>query len=69
MTSTQATAQVFWAAFKALRKKERIAVVQRLLQDEELGEDLRYAAAIEARKHEPRISLTDYLAERAAKPR
>jgi hypothetical protein len=63
MTSHQATAEVFWTAFRALKKEDRLAVVHKLLQDRELGEDLRYAILIENRKQEPRISLKDYLAQ------
>lgn len=30
MTTTEATAEVFWTAFRALSKKEREAVVEKL---------------------------------------
>ena len=69
MTTMQATAEVFWTAFRALKKKERAAFIQRLLRDEEVHDDLRYAVIIEERKKEPRISLQDYLAQRARKQR
>jgi hypothetical protein len=69
MTTTEATAEVFWTAFRALRKNQRAAVLQRLLQDDGMRDDLRYALLIEERKREPRISLDDYLAQRARKPR
>ena len=62
MTSHQATAEVFWTAFRALKKEDRLALMHKLLQDRELGEDLRYAVLIESRKQEPRISLKEYLA-------
>jgi hypothetical protein len=67
MTITQATAEVFWTAYRALKKKERVAVVQRLLQDSDMREDLRYAMIVEDRKREPTISLDDYLSQRARK--
>ena len=67
MTQSQATAEVFYTAFQALKKSEREAFIFRLLQDEKLAEDLRYAVIIEKRKTEPTVSLDDYLAKRSAK--
>ena len=67
MTQPQAIAEVFYTAFQALKKSEREAFINRLLEDEKLGEDLRYAVIIEKRKTEPTISLDDYLAKRSAK--
>lgn len=67
MTQSQATAEVFYTAFQALKKSEREAFINRLLEDEKFAEDLRYAAVIEKRKSEPTISLDDYLAQRSAK--
>ena len=64
MTQTQATAEIFWTAFHALKKKERNAVMNRLTQDEELREDLRYSIIIEERKKESRISLEEYNSQR-----
>ncbi len=40
MMHTEATAEVFWTAFKALSRKEQDAVVARLAQDKTLREDL-----------------------------
>jgi hypothetical protein len=67
MPPTEAIAEIFWTAFRSLNKNEQEAIVERLLRDEEFMEDLRYAVIIERRKHEPRISLNDYLAERKRK--
>ena len=67
MTQSQATVEVFYTAFRALKKSEREAFINRLLEDEALAEDLRYAAVIEKRKSEPTVSLDDYLAQRSAK--
>ncbi len=67
MTQPQATAEVFYTAFQALKKSEREAFIARLLQDEKLAEDFRYAAVIEKRKKEPTVSLDDYLVKRSAK--
>lgn len=67
MRQPQATAEVFYTAFQALKKSEREAFIARLLQDEELARDLRLAAIIETRRKEPTVSLDDYLAKRSAK--
>ncbi|MBZ5553601.1 MAG: hypothetical protein LAO21_12835 [Acidobacteriia bacterium] len=69
MTSHQAPAEVFWTAFRALKKEDRLAIAHKLLLDRELGEDLRYAVLIENRKREPRISLKDYLAQSSKRPK
>jgi hypothetical protein len=60
MTQSQAVAEVFYIAFQALKKSEREAFINRLLEDETLAEDLRYAAVIEKRKYEPTVSLDDW---------
>ncbi len=65
MTQTQATAEVFWTAFQALKPGERDAFLAKLMQDEKLAEDLRYASVVRKRKKEPTVSLDDYLATRA----
>lgn len=67
MTQSQATAEVFYTAFQALKKSEREAFIARLLLDEKLAEDFHYAAVIGKRRKEPTVSLDDYLAKRLAK--
>ncbi len=67
MTQPQATAEVFYTAFQALKKSEREAFINKLLEDEKLAEDLRYAVVIEKRRKEPTVSLDDYLTKRSAK--
>ncbi len=67
MTQPQAIAEVFYTAFQALKKSEREAFINRLLEDEKLAEDLRYAVVIEKRRKEPTVSLDDYLTKRSAK--
>ena len=67
MTATEATAEVFWTAFRALSKKEREAVVERLLRDEEFMEDLIDSVILEQRQKEPSRSLDEYLADRRKK--
>lgn len=39
MTTIEAAAEVFWTAFRALPKKERKAIVEKLMRDREFGED------------------------------
>jgi len=64
MNAMEAKADVFWMAFKGLRKKERQSVIERLLSDTEFMEDLKDIATIEMRCEEPSRPLEDYLAER-----
>jgi hypothetical protein len=61
MTTVQATAEVFWTAFRALPRKEREAFLEKLMGDEKLSEDLRDLFVIAARKDEPTITLDEYL--------
>ena len=64
MNAMEAKADVFWMAFKGLRKKERQSVIERLLADTEFMEDLKDIATIELRREEPSRPLEDYIAER-----
>jgi hypothetical protein len=48
-------------AFKSLKRRERDAVVERMLADEDLREDLVGTLALEARRHEPRSSFRQTL--------
>jgi len=52
MTTAEATAEVFWTAFKTLRKAEREAVIQRLLSDTRIREDLIDIVTALQREHE-----------------
>lgn len=69
MTTTTATAEIFWTAFRALSKKEKEAFMKKLLTDRELQEDLIDIAIIEQRRKEPSRSLNEYIADRARKSR
>lgn len=60
MTKIEATAEVFWAAFKGLTRKERQAFVRLALSDEDLRSDLLDLATIESRRHEPERPFRDY---------
>jgi uncharacterized protein YbaA (DUF1428 family) len=69
MTTKEATAEVFWTAFRALSKHERDAVLEKLLNDRKLREDLIDMAIIEQRQSEPSRLLDTYLAEGKRKKR
>ena len=66
MTKSEATAEVFVTAFKALPKKERDAVVMRLIEDKRLREDLLDIALAQERIKEPGRPLGDVLREIAS---
>ena len=61
MTKTEATAEVFWMAFKVLPSVEKRAVIQHIIRDESLRRDLMDLALIEERRQEPERPLRDYL--------
>lgn len=67
MTSTQATAEVFWTAFKVLPVEEKRAVLQKIILDENLRRDLMDLSIIEERRKEPGRPLREYLKEKAKK--
>jgi hypothetical protein len=67
MTTTEATSEVFWTAFRALPKKQRGAIIEKLLKDKDFVEDLIDTVIIEQRRREPSRSLEEYLAERKRK--
>ena len=52
MSVTEATAEIFVTAFKALKRKERDAVLQKLFGDAKLAEDLADTLALEARRNQ-----------------
>jgi len=63
MTQTQATAEVFLTAFRALPKQEQNAVLAGLVQDESLREDLLDLGVFEQRRDEPSQNFEEFLAE------
>ena len=67
MTTTEATSEVFLTAFRALPKKEREAVIEKMLREKEFIEDLIDIVIIEQRRKEPSRSLDEYLADRKKK--
>jgi hypothetical protein len=67
MTTIDATSEVFMTAFRALPKKAREAVVDKMLRDTEFREDLMDTAIIEQRRREPSRPLEEYLSDRRKK--
>ncbi|MBI4619868.1 MAG: hypothetical protein HY739_06875 [Desulfobacterales bacterium] len=67
MNTVEATSEVFLTAFRALPKKAREAVVEKMLSDEEFLEDLVDTVIIEQRRKEPSRNLDEYLAHRRKK--
>ncbi len=67
MTSIEATSEVFLTAFRALPKKAREAVVEKMLSDKEFLEDLTDTVIIEQRRKEPSRNLDEYLADKKKK--
>lgn len=67
MTTIDATSEVFMTAFRALPKKTREAVVDKMLCDKEFLEDLMDAAIIEQRRRELSRPLDKYLSDRRKK--
>jgi hypothetical protein len=61
MSVTEAAAEVFMTAFKALKRPEREAVLQKLVSDAQLAEDLAGSVALEARRHQSHQPLRDVL--------
>lgn len=64
MSPSEATAEVFFAAFQALPREQRDAVLAKIADDPQLREDLFDLALIAQRRDEPSRPLRDFLAER-----
>ena len=63
MIESEATAEIFWTAFKVLPKAEQQAILRRLIKDQTLRRDLMDLSVIEERSTEPVRSLQEYLEE------
>ena len=66
MNGAEATAEVFWTAFKACPRKEREAFIARLVRDRRLWEDLVDRVLIRAARAErgKDLSIEEYLRTR-----
>jgi len=63
MSATEATAEVFVTAFKSLKPRQREAVLERMLEDEDISTDIADTLALEARRHQPRQPFRQALKE------
>ena len=61
MSVTEATAEVFVTAFKALKPNQRAAVMERIFADKQLSEDTADTLLIERRRNEPARPLSTVL--------
>lgn len=61
MTKAQATAEVFWTAFRSLPQREQQAILQRIVEDDSTRRDLQDLATIELRRREPSRPFREYL--------
>ena len=66
-TKSEATAEVFWTAFKAMSREDQRLFIQHIIADENLRRDLMDLALIEERRDEPGRPLREYLAESSGK--
>jgi len=57
MSAIEATAEVFVTAFKSLKPRQREAVLERMLEDEDISADITDTVALELRRHQPRSSF------------
>ena len=72
MTTSQATAEVFFAAFKALPRQEQEAILTRITQDTKLRrilENISDRLALEEERHKPSKPLRDYIEARERRER
>ncbi len=61
MTKIEATAEVFWTAFKGLPQPEQQEILRRFIRDQGMRHDLMDLAIIEERRDEPSRSLHEYI--------
>ena len=67
MSTTNATAEVFYTAYKSMSKKEKEAIINKLLTDSDFMEDLIDITIIKQRKNEPSRLIEEYVAEKRKK--
>lgn len=63
MSAIEATAEVFFTAFKSLKPRQREAVLERMLADDEVSADIADTLALESRRHQPRQSFRKAIKE------
>ena len=63
MSAAEATAEVFVTAFKSLKPRQREAILERMLADDDLSADIADTLALEARRNQPRQPFRQALKE------
>lgn len=63
MSGTEANAEIFITAFKALKRRDRDAILERMVADGKLAEDLADTLALERRRRQPRQPIHAVLKE------
>jgi hypothetical protein len=63
MTASEATAEVFLTALRALPDEERQSVLAHIVEDEEWQEDIKDLAIFAQRRNEPSRPFRDFLGE------
>jgi len=63
MSAIEATAEVFFTAFKSLKPRQREAVLERMLADESVSSDIADTLELEARRHQPRQPFRQVMKE------
>jgi DNA-directed RNA polymerase specialized sigma24 family protein len=63
MSATEATAEIFVTAFKSLKPRQREAVLERMLQDEDISADIADTLTLESRRHQPRQPFRQVMKE------
>jgi len=66
MKAVESRAEVYFMAIQPLSKAEKEAVIARLLEDPQLGEDILDLAVVQQRQGEPSRSFTEYLTDKRA---
>lgn len=69
MSTTETKADIYVMALQALSKRERAAVIARLLDDPGLRENILDVATIRRRQNEPSRPFRDYLKTRVKSSR
>ncbi len=63
MSANEATAEVFVTAFKSLKPRQREAVLERMLEDEDISSDIADPLKLEARRHQSRQPFRQVMEE------
>jgi hypothetical protein len=63
MSAIEATAEVFFTAFKSLKPRQREAVLERMLADEDISADIADTLTLESRRNQPRQPFRQVMKE------